>query len=87
MKAHDLVALEEAQLRRELANEEGMNRAFARRCPGMQETDCYQRSPLPAASFYTTSEHLRYLIRREHARFNPARCAALPEGRGSTRPK
>jgi hypothetical protein len=87
MKPHDLIAIEEAQLQRELANEREMNRAFARRCPGLQETECYRRDPPPAASFYTTSEALRWEIQRERARYNPARCALLrPPGAGCARP-
>jgi hypothetical protein len=77
MRPRDLVAFEEARLRRELHREEASNRAFAARCPGVRETDCFGRQPVPRSSFYTAREFYRYRIAREHARFNPARCAAL----------
>jgi hypothetical protein len=79
MNTRDLLALKDAQLRRELAREQSSNRVFAARCPGVHETDCYRRGPLSQSSFYTTADWLRACITREHARFNPARCAA-PRG-------
>ena len=75
MSPRNLVAFEEARLRRELHREEASNRAFAARCPGVRETDCYRRHPLPPSGFYTPRDYLRYRIDREHSRFNPARCA------------
>jgi hypothetical protein len=70
----DLVAFEDAQLRRELDREEASNRDYAARCPGARETECYERRPLPSSSFYTTRDYIRYRIDREHAKYNPARC-------------
>jgi hypothetical protein len=73
----DLVAYEDAQLRRQLAREEASNAAFARQCPGARVTECYQRGQLPPSSFYTTRDWLRYRIDREHTKFNFARCASV----------
>ncbi len=80
MSPRDLVAFEDAQLRRELQREEASNRDYAARCPGVRETECYRRGPLPPSSFYTTRDFLRYRISREHARYNPALCTTLPGG-------
>jgi hypothetical protein len=74
MRPRDLVALQETRLRQELAREEASNCAFAARCPGVRETECYRRGPLRPSSYYTTTEFLRACIKREHQRFNPARC-------------
>ena len=81
-RSFDPVAFEDAQLRAELHREEASNRAYAARCAGVRETDCYRKGPLPSSAFYTTRDYLRYRIDREHARFNAARCAAL---RGANR--
>jgi hypothetical protein len=70
----DLVAFEDAELRRQLEREEASNRDYAVRCPGVRETECYRRRPLPPSSFYTSRDYLRYRIDREHARFDPTRC-------------
>jgi hypothetical protein len=67
-------ALQEAQLRRELAREQASNGAFAARCPGVPETECYRRGPFRSSEFYTVVDFLRASIKREHQRFNPARC-------------
>jgi hypothetical protein len=84
-RSSDLVAFEEAQLRRELHREEASNRDYAARCRGARVTDCYKRGPLPSSSFYTTRDYLRYRINREHAKYNPARCSALPGTRHRNR--
>jgi hypothetical protein len=73
----DLVAFEDAELRRQLEREEASNRDYAARCPGVRETDCYRRGPLPSSSFYTARDYLRYRIDRAHAKYNPARCSGL----------
>lgn len=87
MKSRDLVAQEEARLRAELRREEASNRVFASRCPGVKQTECYQRGPLPPSAFYTTADRLRQLISREHARFNPARCKGPSRAHRSRPPR
>lgn len=70
----ELVAEQDRQLREELRRERRSNEAFARKCPGVRETECYRRGPTPASQFYTTRDVLIDRIERERYRFNPARC-------------
>jgi len=35
-------------------------------------TEQYQRGACPPQTFYTEADRLHYLIKREHAKFNPA---------------
>ena len=74
---HSLVERAERRLAEELRREQESNRHFARRCPGVPETECYRRGPLPASRFYTVGDYQRYLIDREQARFNPGYCARV----------
>jgi len=68
----DLVAMEDRRLQQQLSHERDMNRVFERRCPGVKVTDQYQRGACPPQTFYTEADRLHYLIKREHAKFNPA---------------
>jgi len=68
----DLVAMEDRRLQRQLCHERDMNQVFERRCPSVPVTAVYQRGPCSPATFHTEAAWLQYLIKREHAKFNPA---------------
>jgi len=68
----DLVAMEDRRLQQQFVHERDMNRVFERHCPGVRVTEQYQRGACPPRTFYTEADRLHYLIKREHAKFNPA---------------
>jgi hypothetical protein len=77
----DLLRHMERTARAELANEEAMNRAFARRAPDAKPTAEYQEGPLSPdhPCFYSRVDYLRYLAARERAKYHghvprPDRC-------------
>ena len=76
MSPRDWAPLEEAHLRVTLAREQASNRAYAHRCPGVRETECYRRGLPPKSTFYTEADHLRARILHERAKYDPARCAS-----------
>ena len=78
----DLAAMEDRRLQQQLSHERDMNRVFERKCPGVKVTEQYQRGPCPPRTFFTEAERLRYLIKREHGKFNPA--VRLPQCPRST---